>query len=120
MKPDRRSHRRIKPENVQADVFQSHFSDQEIEINAEILDISRTGIRIKLSNPIDTSIHNNLKITMRLPDSGAPFTVHGTLKHQYSETEIGIHYTDHVEGSIDDILFDCIELNDKTLLIKSL
>lgn len=119
MKPERRNHHRVKPKNVQADVFSIHPSEPEISLSGEILDISRTGIRIKLSEPLGKSINDNLKITMTLPESGAPFTVHGTLKHLHSETEYGLHYTHHVDGSVDDMLFECVKLNDSTLLIKS-
>ncbi len=120
MKPERRSHQRVKPKNVQVDVSPSDFSDQETAVNAEILDISRTGIRIKLSKPIDTSTQDKLCITMVLPESGVPFIVHGLLKHQHSKTEYGLHYTDHAEASIDDMIFECVKLNNSTLLIKSL
>lgn len=120
MKHEKRSQRRVKPKNVKADVFSTLSSDQEIALKAEILDISRTGIRIKLCEPLDTSLHDRLKITMFLPESGAPFIVHGMLKHQHAETEYGLHLSDHVEGSVDDLIFECISLNESTLLIKSL
>ena len=103
---------------MQVDVY-PHHSEQEISLNAEILDISRSGIRIKLTKPIKTRINDKIKITMVLPESGEPFSVHGILKHQPREDEYGIHYADHVDGSIDDILFECVKLNDVTLLIKS-
>ncbi|MFW5444469.1 MAG: PilZ domain-containing protein [Methylococcaceae bacterium] len=118
MKQERRSHARVKPENFKADISHHHSSEQEFDLSADIINISRTGIRIKLSESLDLSIHKNLRITMTLPDSGTPFTVHGILKHQHSENEYGVHYTDHVHGSIDDILFECVKLNDQTLLIK--
>jgi len=120
MKSERRSHHRVKPSNIQADISHHHASTHEINLAAEIINISRSGIRIKLSRPLDPTIHDHLRITMVLPESGAPFTVHGMLKHQHSDSEYGVHFTDHVTGSIDDILFECIELNDQTLLIKSL
>ena len=119
MKHEKRSQRRVKPKNVKAGVFSTHSSEKELDLDAEILDISRTGIRIKLSAPLDTSIHDRLKISMYLPESGTPFTVHGMLKHKHSETEYGLHLSDHVEGSIDDMVFECISLNESTLLIKS-
>ena len=120
MKHEKRSQRRVKPNNVKADVFSTHSSEEEIDLDAEILDISRTGIRIKLSDPLDTSLHDRLKITMFLPESGTPFTVHGILKHQHSESEYGLHLSDHVEGSVDDMIFECVSINESTLLIKSL
>jgi len=120
MTPDRRDHHRIKPKNIQANVHSLHPSEAETSLNGEILDISRTGIRIKLSKPLGKSVNHNLKITMTLPESGTPCIVHGTLKHQHSDTEYGLHYTDHVDGSVDDMLFECVKLSDSTLLIKSL
>jgi len=119
MKPERRNHHRVKPKNVQADVHSSLSSKPETALSGEILDISRTGIRLKLNKPLGKKVNDNLKITMVSPESGTPFTVHGTLKHLHSDTEYGVHYTDHIDGSIDDILFECVKLNDSTLLIKS-
>ncbi len=119
MKPERRRHHRVKPKNVQADVLSAVPSEVEISLTGEILDISRTGIRIKLRKPLGKKVNDNLKITMTLPESGVPFTVHGTLKHLHSDTEYGVHYTHHIDGSVDDMLFECVKLNDSTLLIKS-
>jgi len=118
MKHEKRSQRRVKSRNVKAGVFSTHSSEEELDLDAEIIDISRTGIRIKLCAPLDTNIHDRLKITMFLPESGATFTVHGVLKNQHSETEYGLHLFDHVEGSVDDMIFECISLNESTLLIK--
>ncbi len=120
MKPERRNHLRVKPKNVQANIHATEPSADEVPISGEILDISRTGIRLKLNKPLGKSVNDNLKITMTAPESGTPFTVHGTLKHLHSDTEYGVHYTDHVDGSIDDILFECVKLNDSMLLIKHL
>ncbi len=104
---------------MQVDVFPDRHSEGEISLNAEILDISRSGIRIKLREPANAQINDKLKITMVLPESGEPFSVHGILKHRRNGHEYGLHYTDHAEGSIDDMLFECVKLNDLTLLIKS-
>lgn len=122
MKPERRSYHRVKPQNVQADVFSMHPSQPEISLNGEILDISRTGIRIKLSKPLakNVRVNDKLKITMVLPESGSTFSIHGTLTHLHSDTEFGVHYTHHAEGSVDDMLFECIKLNESMLLIKSI
>jgi len=120
MKVERRNHQRIKSKNVQANIHLFTPSAVETDLNGEILDISLTGIRLKLSKPLDKNVNDNIKITMLSPESGTPITVHGTLKHLHSDTEYGVHYTHHVDGSIDDILFECEKLNDSTLLIKHL
>ncbi|MCD2449267.1 PilZ domain-containing protein [Methylicorpusculum oleiharenae] len=119
MHSERRSHRRIKPKGLSADIILSRTNDQELPLNGDILDISYSGIRIKLSKPLASNIEGKVKITMTLPESGAPFIVHGTLKHQFNDDECGLHYTGHSEESIDDLMFECIKLNDMTLLIKT-
>jgi len=120
MKAERRNHLRVKPKNVQADIHSIDPSIHETSVSGEILDISLTGIRIRLSNPLGKNIDDNLKITLISPESGTPFTVHGTLKHLHSDTEYGVHYTHHIDGSIDDVLFECEKLEDSMLLIKPL
>lgn len=118
MDTEKRNHRRLKPKGLQADVV-LNSANQEIALDAEILDISYSGIRVKLKKPIAADITGHIKITMILPESGAAFSVHGILKHSQNESECGVHYIDHVEGSIDDLMFECIELDDSTVLIKT-
>lgn len=118
MDTEKRNHRRLKPKGLQADVV-INSADQEIALDAEILDISYTGIRVKLKGPLVSEINGHIKITMILPESGAAFSVHGILKHRHSDSECGVHYVDHLEGSIDDVMFECIELDDSTVLIKT-
>ncbi len=118
MKPDRRSTHRIKTKRLRADIFQHASDTQETALDAEIIDISRSGIRIKLKTPLQRGIGDFVKITMLLPDSGNPFTIHGKLSHQQDHAEYGIHYTEQHEQSIDDMLFECIQLDDSSLLIK--
>ena len=41
MKPEKRSHRRLKPKNITADVFSTQPSANELSLSAEIIDISQ-------------------------------------------------------------------------------
>ena len=110
--------RRLKPNGLQTKVtFDS--ADQEIALDADILDISYTGIRVKLKQPIASDLAGYIKITMILPESGTSFSVHGILTHQHIDSECGAHYVDHSEGSIDDVMFECIELDNSTVFIKT-
>lgn len=120
---EKRNHKRIKPKNgLQAGLaFSSSTQDkrQEISLDGDILDISYSGIRVKLKHPLTQDLSGNVKITMILPESGTPFSVHGILKHQQNENICGLHYVDHVDGSIDDLMFECIGLDDSTVFIKT-
>ncbi|MDD2760512.1 MAG: PilZ domain-containing protein [Methylomonas sp.] len=118
MNIEKRNHKRIKPRGLQAGlVFNSE--NQEIALEADILDISYSGIRVKLKQPIAANMMGNIKIHMTLPESNTPFCVHGILKHQITDDECGLHYVDHVHGSIDDLMFECIELDETTVFIKT-
>ncbi len=117
---EKRLHKRIKPHGLIADVHLNQSVKPKLVINGEILDISFSGIRIKLAKPLAKNAQGTLKITMKLPVSGSPFQVYGTLKHQSSESECSVHYTDHVEGSIDDLMYECFKLTDQTLFIKTI
>lgn len=120
MTVEKRSHRRIKPQGLQAGLaFASKQSPQEVSLEADIIDISYSGIRVKLKHPLSHAIAGNVKITMLLPESKTPFSVHGILKHLQNEHICGLHYVDHVDGSIDDLMFECIGLDDSTLFIKT-
>lgn len=118
MKPEKRNHRRHKPIALKAGVTFS-TGDEEIVLDADILDISYSGIRIKLKEAIASDINGRIKINMTLPDSQTPFSIHGVLMHRPSDLECGVHYLDHIEGSIDDLMFECLELDQSTVLIKN-
>lgn len=118
MRSEKRIHKRIRPKGLQAGLtFNSH--DQEIALDADILDISYSGIRVKLKQPIVADMTGNIRINMILPESNTPFCVHGILKHQAAKDELGLHYIDHIDGSIDDLMFECVELDENTVFIKT-
>ncbi|MGD0962034.1 MAG: PilZ domain-containing protein [Methylomonas sp.] len=119
MLKEKRGYRRVKANGLQAGVV-FNTRTQEISLDAEIIDISYSGIRVRLKNPIVDEISGPIKINMLLPDSQTPFSVHGILKHQHNELDCGVHYVNHVEGSIDDLMFECIGLDETTVLIKPL
>ena len=58
MKPERRNHHRVKAQNIKADVLSIHPSEPELSLSGEIIDISRTGIRIKLNEPLDKNVND--------------------------------------------------------------
>jgi len=118
MKSEKRTHLRIKPKGLQADLV-FNTDNQEIALEADILDISYSGIRVKLKEPIANDMVGNIKINMTLPESNTPFCVHGILKHQTSDDECGLHYVNHIHGSIDDLMFECVELDETTVFIKT-
>ena len=118
MTTEKRNHKRIKPKNLQAGlIFDSE--NQEISLDADIVDISYSGIRVKLKHPIVANMVGNIRINMILPESNTAFCIHGILKHQTEDDECGLNYVDHIDGSIDDVMFECLELDETTVFIKT-
>ena len=120
MKKERRSQNRVIPKGLRVNIHQIDIPAQEVTLNAEIMDISRTGIRIRLNKPLN-KVLNKVKISMHLPDSGTPFSVNCIIKNQHSDKEYGLCYSDenhHTQKSIDDMLFQCVKLYDSIFLIK--
>ncbi len=118
MKAEKRIHKRIRPQGLQAGLLLTS-DNQEIALDADILDISYSGIRVRLKHPIAASLSGNIKINMMLPESNTPFCVHGILKHHNDHDECGLHYVDHLHGSIDDLMFECVEIDESTVFIKT-
>lgn len=121
MVSERREHRRLKAPGVRAGVKFNDVFGRETAIDADIVDISHSGIRVRLKQPLNLEVGDKIKITMRLPNSGTPFSVHGQLKHRGADAEFGLayHHHDHVKGSIDDLIFECVQFCDDTMLIKT-
>ncbi|NJD08775.1 MAG: PilZ domain-containing protein [Methylococcaceae bacterium] len=121
MSTERREHRRLKAPGIRAGVKFNDLFGRETAIDADIVDISFSGIRVKLKQPLSLAVGDKIKITMRLPNSGTPFSVHGILKHQGTDAEVGVayHHHDHVKGSIDDLIFECVQFCDDTVLIRT-
>ncbi|MBK8815883.1 MAG: PilZ domain-containing protein [Methylococcaceae bacterium] len=107
---ERRQSPRIKPSGLKATIYLEPSHDPA-SMEGEVLDISYTGIKIRLNTPITNNIDGKIKIQIFLPDSGIPLSITGILKHQNSQSEIGMHY---VQGpkvyEMDRFMFECTKL----------
>ena len=82
-----------------------------IHLEGEVLDISYTGIKIKLYTPAAANLDGKIKIRLFLPESGIPFSISGILKHQVNATELGLHYVESPGiKALDGFMFECIKL----------
>ena len=120
MSSERRNHPRLILDGLLTSKVANQSLNKENVIIGDIIDISYSGIRVKLKKPLTAKINDHIVISLTLPECGTPLTIHGNLKHQDSATEFGLHYIDnHPDTSVDDLLFECIKLTDETLLIKT-
>ncbi len=112
MNSEKRVHQRIEPTHLAAQISITHPSTPPIITEGTVLDISYSGIKIKLSQPLTVEKNDKITINLNLPKSGIPIAIHGIVKHCLSKSECGIYFGDlHPEESVDDLLFECVMTN---------
>jgi PilZ domain len=108
---ERRQSPRFNPRDLKASImFES--SHDPVSLEGEVVDISYTGIKIKLKKPMPANRDGKVKIQLFLPESGIPFSISGILKHQLNSRELGLHYVDSPGVTVlDGFMFECIKLS---------
>ncbi len=115
MDKENRKHPRFCPKGLSAKISISPPPPQDkITLEGTIIDMSYTGIKIKLNSPFNESLQKSIiLINLTLPESGVPITIHGTIKHLCNVSEYGLQYANtHTESDIDDLMFECIKITD--------
>lgn len=89
----------------------------EIQLDADIVDINSFGIKVKLNKPLSAHFSDRIKFELILPESGSTLTIRGLLK-DYQENN---NQKTNPQGniSVDEVVYDCLKLSDTTLLIKT-
>lgn len=110
MTQDQRQYPRYQPQGIQASITIEHPPHDPLCTNGDIIDISCTGIKIKLSTPLSEIIDGKIKIVFVLPDSGTVLTITGIIKHQQEPSECGFQYENNLsEDMFNDLMFECIK-----------
>ncbi len=112
MEEDKRNHRRFNPEGLTAHIIiDPPPPDEEIVIDGQVVDISYSGIKIKLKHPLAHDVEQaELRISIVLPESQVPVSIHGMIKHMHNGNECGLQYAaQHTEDSVDDLMFECVK-----------
>lgn len=112
MEAEKRNRKRIKPEGLNAHIMIAPPSPgEEIVIDGVVVDMSYSGIKIKLEHPLHQSVEQGeLLISIRLPESGIPMSIHGLIRHLSDNGECGLEYAEtHEEQSMDDLMFECVK-----------
>ncbi len=108
---ERRKYPRFNPEGLKANIMLEPPHDPT-HLEGEVVDISYTGIKIKLNAPAASNLDGKIKIRLFLPESGIPFSISGILKHQMNSTELGLHYVESPGvKALDGFMFECIKLS---------
>ena len=113
MDSENRKHPRFSPNGLAANItIDPPPPDEEIIVDGTIIDMSYTGIKIKLNTPINGDVPvSEIRINLTMPESGVPVTIHGIIKHLNGESECGMEYSmNHPEHKVDDLMFECIKI----------
>ena len=115
MDTDNRRHPRFSPYGLVANItIAPPPPAEEITLEGTIIDMSYTGIKIKLNTPIsDDMSESEILIKLIMPESGVPVSIHGIIKHLNAESEYGLQYSEkHPEHEVDNLMFECIKVAD--------
>lgn len=111
MNRDQRQYPRFDPHGLIAQVTLEHETEDQVYVNGEVIDISHSGIRLKLASPLAARINDKIRIQLILPESGIPLTISGIIKHELSDREFGLHYANPPSrNDYDDIILECFKL----------
>lgn len=112
MEVEKRSCQRFNPEGLLAHIIiEPPPPDEEIVIDGQVIDMSYGGIKIKLKRPLEYDVQEaELRISIILPESGVPISIHGMIKHIQQGRECGLQYADtHSEDELDSLMFECVK-----------
>jgi PilZ domain len=106
---ERRKHPRVSPRGLTANLTLDS-ADGSVNLEGEVVDISLTGIKIRLNTPMTMDMEGKIKIKLCLPDSGIPLSISGIIKHHLNPTELGLHYIDKSGlTALDKFMFECFK-----------
>lgn len=108
--PERRQYPRLNPDGMKASIALTPYEGSPTVIEGDVVDISFSGIKIRLKAPLTSNLAGSIRIGLSLPDTGIPFYINGILKHQASPTELGLHYIDSPNViAMDKFILECVK-----------
>lgn len=108
MATEKRKYPRITVKGITANITITEPNGSIIIVEANILDISRSGIRLGLLKPLPSRLNELIELEIILPGSGAPLIISASIVQRKSEGEFGANYVDlRPEDPIDQLLEDC-------------
>jgi len=109
---DNRKYTRFELAGLTADIILSSESlDQKVALEGTVINLSYTGIKIRLTTPISEDMGNSkILIKLTMPESGIPITIHGVLKHITNNSELGLQFQSKEDQEMDSLMFECIKI----------
>lgn len=113
MSTEKREYPRITTKGIPTTITITSEKGATIFADANILDISQTGIRLYLQKPLPTYADEPFEMEIVLPKSGKPLFINANIVHSEAGSEIGAVYVE-IESAdpIDQLLEEFKSLND--------
>lgn len=112
MSAENRRHVRFCPQGLEAEItLIDLLTNIEVCLQGQVVDMSYSGIRIKLSSPLPSGLPDSqVKIAVTMPKSGVTMQIKGSVRHMTQQAEYGLDYfRDNSEQDIDAFMFECIK-----------
>jgi hypothetical protein len=109
---DKRKHIRFEFKGIHANITLYPASSQEtILLQGVVVDMSYSGIKIKLFSAIPANIgESKMEIHLTLPKSSLPIAIKGMIRYVNPQSEMGFKFAGgHAKQEIDDLLFECVK-----------
>lgn len=108
---EKRAYPRYSPEGLRAEITVEKSCQDLICMAGEIVDISYTGIKIRLDSPITEILEGKIKIEFAFPNTSIPVKISGMIKHWESSSVFGLYFAEENSYDfMDSLLFECIKL----------
>jgi hypothetical protein len=110
---EKRKHERFEHKGVLANIIIYQASPLEkISLQGVVVDMSYSGIKIKLFSAIPTDIgESKMEIHLTLPKSALPIAIKGVIRHVNPRSEMGFKFAeDQAKQEIDDLFFECVKM----------
>lgn len=116
MQDEKRGSPRIEAKGLQAKMTVTAPNRSVFIVEIYVLDISRSGIKVRAKKPLIVDISSYVQLEVILPISNVPFTVNAGVIRDKVEVEFGLRYIDlHPEDPIDILINECEKLSISTL-----
>lgn len=107
---EQRKHPRLSLSNLKAHVSIDRPNNDPIEFDGDVVDISYTGIKIRLTSPLPEESEGIVKIIVQLPLSKIPIAIQGEIKHYCPHFEYGVYHGNYsTEEALDELMFECVK-----------
>lgn len=107
---EKRRYPRYKTTKLKALIILSPTADDvELQIEGEVLDMSMSGLKIKLHAPLPVDLGEaRIKILLSSAHSKVPMQISGMIRYQSLSTQYGLQFAaDNAPQAINDFLFEC-------------